>query len=114
MRTPPRSRTRSPDVLGGTRFAAAVGMRSVNLRSPSFAIGFTLGLALTGVTFALGRVVQRRFAARPMKDLAHPVIDGAKPIDPVKLEIGPDPEPGAGTIRLESEIEDPPINSQRW
>jgi hypothetical protein len=89
-------------------------MRSIDLRSPSFALGFTLGLAFTGVTFALGRVVKRRVVARPKKNLAHPVIDGAKPIDPVKLEIGPDVEPGAGTIRLESEIEAPRDNSQRW
>ena len=87
-------------------------MRSLQLRTPSFAAGFTLGLVLTGVTFALGRVVRRR-AERPAK-LAHPVIDGAKPIDPVKLEIGPDVEPGAGAIRLESESEEPPRNSQRW
>jgi hypothetical protein len=86
-------------------------MRSLQLRSPSFAAGFTLGLVLTGVTFALGRVVRRRPARRK---LAHPIIDGARPIDPVKLEIGPDVEPGAGTIRLESEIEAPRDNSQRW
>lgn len=87
-------------------------MRSGTLRPSSFAAGFTLGLALTGVTFALSRVV-RRLAERPEK-ISHPIIDGAKPIDPVKLEIGPAPESGAGTIRLESESEDPPVNSQRW
>lgn len=86
-------------------------MRFEKLRPSSFVAGFTLGLALTGVTFALSRVV-RRLAEKP--DIAHPIIDGAKPIDPVKLAIGPEPEPGAGTIRLESELEDPPINSQRW
>lgn len=88
-------------------------MRSSHLQAPSFAAGFTLALVLTGVTFALGRVVKRR-VNRPSKKLAHPVIDGAKPIDPVNLTIGPDVEPGAGTIRLESEIEPPADNSQRW
>lgn len=88
-------------------------MQSVNLRSPSFALGFTAGLALMGVTFALSRALKRR-AERPVKNLAHPIIDGAKPIDPVKLEIGPEVEPGAGTIRLESEIVEPRDNSQRW
>jgi hypothetical protein len=89
-------------------------MRSLQLRSPSFAAGFTLGLVLTGVTFALGRVVRRRIERPARRKLAHPIIDGARPIDPVKLEIGPDVEPGAGTIRLESEIEAPRDNSQRW
>jgi hypothetical protein len=90
-------------------------MRFFDLRSPSFAVGFTLGLVLTGVTFALGGVARRRTERSKAKaNLAHPIIDGAKPIDPVKLEIGPDIEPGAGTIRLESEMVDPPVNSQRW
>ena len=89
-------------------------MRSLQLRSPNFAVGFTLGLVLSGVTFALGRVVRRRVERPSRAKLAHPVIDGAKPIDPVKLEIGPDIEPGAGAIRLESEIEEPIGNTQRW
>jgi hypothetical protein len=89
-------------------------MRSLQLRSPTFAAGLTLGLALTGVAFALSGVVRRRLERPARRKLAHPVIDGAKPIDPVKLEIGPDVEPGAGTIRLESEIEEPLGNSQRW
>jgi hypothetical protein len=88
-------------------------MRSPQLQSSSFAAGFTLGLVVTGVTYVLARAVRRRAERR--QEIAHPVIDGAKPIDPVKLEVGPEPEPGAAeTIRLESEIEDPPINSQRW
>jgi hypothetical protein len=85
-------------------------MRSLHLRTPAFAAGFTLGLVLTGVTFALGRVVKRRAQAK----VAHPVIDGAKPINPRKLEIGPETEPTTPTIRLESEMVDPPVNSQRW
>lgn len=89
-------------------------MRSLKLRSPSFTAGFALGLVATGVAFALARVVRRRIERPSRAELAHPVIDGAKPIEPVKLEIGPEIEPGAGTIRLESEIEDPPRNSQRW
>jgi hypothetical protein len=68
-------------------------MRSPQLRSPSFAVGFTLGLVLTGVTFALGRAVKRHFGQIAKKEVAHPAID---------------------TIRLESETEDPPVNSQRW
>lgn len=97
---------------GGAHIAAASGMRPLELQSPSFAVGFTLGLVLTGVTIAIGRVIRRR-AESPEK-ISHPVIDGAKPINPVDLEIGPPIESGAGTIRLESEIEDQPINSQRW
>lgn len=89
-------------------------MRSLQLPSPSFAAGFTLGLVLTGVTFGLSRAVRRRVERTKRPNLAHPVIDGAKPIDPVKLEIGPEVEPGAGTIRLESEIEVPNNDSQRW
>ena len=88
-------------------------MRSFQLHSPSIAAGFTLGLVLTGVALALGRVARRRVEHRSFA-ADRTVIDGAKPIDPVKLEIGPDIEPGAGTIRLESEIEDPIGNTQRW
>jgi hypothetical protein len=89
-------------------------MRSLQLRSPSFAAGFTLGLVLSGVALGLARIARRRvehhsFAAD------RTVIDGAKPIDPVNLELGPDVEPGAGgAIRLESEMETPRDNSQRW
>lgn len=89
-------------------------MRSLELRSPTFAVGFTLGLVLTGVTFALGGVIRRRTARPARAELVHPVIDGAKPIDPVNLTIGPDIEPGAGTVRLESEMIEPLGNSQRW
>lgn len=90
-------------------------MRSLQLSSPSFAAGFTLGLLLTGVTFALRGVVRRRIERPARAKLAHPIIDGAKPIDPVKLEIGPDVEPGVGgALRLESELEEPRDNSQRW
>ena len=73
-----------------------------------------LGLVLSGVTFALRGVVRRRMERPARTRLAHPVIDGAKPIDPVKLEIGPDVEEGAGNIRLESEMVEPRGNSQRW
>lgn len=89
-------------------------MRSVHLRSPSFAAGFTLGLVLTGVTYALGRVLKRRVEARSIDGVAHPVIDGAKPINPVDLEVGPPIEPGAAAIRLESEMPDASLKTQRW
>ena len=88
-------------------------MRSVQLHSPSSAVGFTLGLVLSGVALALGRVARRRVEHRSFAS-DRTVIDGAKPIDPVNLEIGPEVEPGAAGIRLESEIEDPVGNTQRW
>lgn len=109
-----RSRLPRESGSAGARHATAFGMRSVQLRSPTFAVGFTLGLVLTGVTYALGGVVRRRMERPARAKLVHPVIDGAKPIDPVNLAIGPDVEPGAGTIRLESEIDAPLDNSQRW
>jgi len=95
----------------GAHIAAASGMRPLQLQPPSFAVGFTLGLVLTGVTIAIGRVMRRRAECGKV---SHPVIDGAKPINPVDLTVGPPIEPGAGGLRLESEIEDPPVNSQRW
>jgi len=88
-------------------------MRSLQLRSPTFALGFTLGLVLTGVAFATRRVATRR-QRKPSFPADRTIIDGAKPIDPVELAVGPAIEPGAGTIHLAGELDDPPVNSQRW
>ena len=93
-------------------------MRSLDdLRShplASFASGITLGLAAAGVTFVAIRAAKRRAGARRERSRPHPVIDGAKPIDPVELTLGPPPEALSSAPRLESEIEDPPPFSQRW
>lgn len=86
-------------------------MRSVALHSPSFLGGLTVGLALSGVAVLIARAAQRRGERR---ELVHPVIDGAKPIDPVALTVGPPIETAVTTVRLESEIEDVPPVSQRW
>ncbi len=87
-------------------------MRSVDVRSPSFLGGLTVGLALSGVAVLIARASKRR-APRP-EPVHHPVIDGAKPIDPVALTVGPPFEGTATVVRLESEIEDVPPVSQRW
>lgn len=85
-------------------------MRSVDLRSPSFLGGLTVGLALSGVAILIARAAQRRTVER---EPIHPVIDGARPIDPIALTIGP-PTESLTSVRLESEIEDVPAISQRW
>ncbi len=88
-------------------------MRSVDLRSPSFLGGLTVGLALSGVAFLISRAAKRR-TSTAVREPAHPVIDGARPIDPVALMVGPPIEAGISTVRLESEIDDVAPVSQRW
>jgi hypothetical protein len=88
-------------------------MRRIELQSASFLGGLTLGLAAAGVAAVTIRAARRR-RSRWEDAQAHPIIDGAKPIDPVALTIGPPIESSASEIRLESEQIDPPVNSQRW
>lgn len=86
-------------------------MRRVDLRTPSFLGGLALGLAASGVALFTIRAAKRRSKGPEPK---HPVIDGAKPIDPVALSVRPPEESSVSTLRLESEIEDVPPVSQRW
>jgi hypothetical protein len=92
-------------------------MRTLDLRShpvASFATGITLGLAAAGVAFVAARAAERRSLRLRERARAHPVIDGARPIDPVELTVGPPPESRQSAPRLESEMEDPEPFSQRW
>jgi hypothetical protein len=75
--------------------------------------GLVVGLASAGVAIlSFGGI--RRIRARRTPEPVRPVIDGARPIDPVKLAARPAEEASMMPPRLESEIEDPEPFSQRW
>ncbi len=81
--------------------------------STSFAKGLALGLATAGVAFFAFEAIRRARAA-PLEAGDRIRIDGARPIDPLLLDLRPDPDGGSVRHTLASEIPDVPPQSQRW
>ena len=94
-------------------------MRSRILTNELFLQGVVAGIACAGVALltlgAAKRVARLRSRS---SDVAHfaerTVIDGARPINPIDLELQSPPESRSTSRRLESEGPDVAVVSQRW
>lgn len=82
--------------------------------STSFAKGLALGLATAGVAFFAFEAIRRARAAATFEAGDRIRIDGARPIDPLLLDLRPDPDGGSVRHTLASEIPDVEPQSQRW
>ena len=93
-------------------------MRSRILTNELFLRGVVAGLACAGVallTFGAAKRVARLLGRRDAARLSdRMVIDGARPINPIDLDLQSPPESRSTSRRLESEGPDAAIVSQRW
>lgn len=91
-------------------------MRSTILENQAFLQGAIAGLALAGVaivTYEAGRRVLRSRENR-LRTADRALIDGARPINPIDLDLQQPPETRSTARRLESEGPDAAHVSQRW
>lgn len=99
-------------------------MRFRDVRTRAFSLGLIVGLVASCtaalVVGARNRHTFRKLVGSPAarRDAKvippYPVIDGVAPLDPIALSVRPPEEVSPPSVRLESEMEDPPPLSQRW
>jgi hypothetical protein len=90
-----------------------LALSSVSPQARSFATGVAVGLSFAAVAYFAKRALTKREYADV--DLSKTFIDGAKPIDPVKLTLGPAEESNSpNAARVEGELDDVSLRSQRW